>query len=348
MIIGIDASRSRHPRPTGVERYSTEIIRALLEVEALKDAEFRLYSPARLSDFSDAIQRVIPFPRLWTILRLSFEMLTRKPDVLFVPAYGLPFFTPKRSFVTIHDVAFRKFPGVYGWFQRFILNATTQRALRVAEAVFVPSQAVADDVQKFYSNVRAEVRVVPHGPLHLAVGGSLPKGLTTGSYLLFVGRLEAKKNLDRLIAAWRTLRTEFPDLQLALAGRKNPAWVCPNDDGLHELGFCDEATIHALLTHARALILPSLDEGFGFPLLQGFEAGCPVLCSKIPALEEVGGDAILSFDPESTEDMSRVIREFLHDDPAQQIARGHARLQQFSWSKAADAIASVFLKNPVK
>ncbi len=348
MIIGIDASRSRHPRPTGVERYSTEIIQALLEVEALKNMEFRLYSPARLADFSDAIQRVIPFPRLWTLVRLSFEMLTHKPDILFVPAYGLPFFAPKRSFVTIHDVAFEKFPEVYGRFQRWVLSWTTRRALRVAEAVFVPSQAVANDVQKFYSNIRAEVKVVPHGPLHLASGGSLPKNLDAGSYLLFIGRLEAKKNLDRLIAAWRTLRAEFPELKLALAGRKNPAWTCPNDEGLLELGFCDEATIHALLTHASALVLPSLDEGFGFPLLQGFEADCPVLCSKIPALEEVGGDAILSFDPESTEDMGRVIRKFLHDDPAQQIARGRARLQQFSWQKAADAIASVFLQNPVK
>ena len=136
MRIGIDASRATRARRTGTENYARQLIRALLA--AGRGDKFTLYFRARppAGDFAAADQRVIPFPRLWTHVRLSLELLTRpRPDVLYVPAHVLPLAHPLPSVVTVHDLGYRYFPDAHPLAQRLYLDGSTRYSARAATRV---------------------------------------------------------------------------------------------------------------------------------------------------------------------------------------------------------------------
>ena len=146
MHIGIDASRALVERRTGTEVYSLELIRALLALDS--GHRFTLYTnggngervaPAGAGGAWE--NRSIPFPRLWTHLRLSAEMLARPPDALFVPAHVLPLIHPRHSAVTVHDLGFLHFPGAHRTLDRLYLQWSTRWNARQAAAVIADSEA---------------------------------------------------------------------------------------------------------------------------------------------------------------------------------------------------------------
>lgn len=345
LLLGIDASRSTRPHPTGVERYSTEIIRALLP--ELKEFETRLYTPARIANFPARLQRVLWFPRFWSLVRLSWEMLWHKPDLLFVPSHVLPFFAPKRSFVTVHDVAFMKIPEAYGWKQRFYLRWSTRRAVKKCEKIFVPTMAVKVDVQKFFGARRVEV--IPHGPLHFEarVRNRAPG---KNPYFFYVGRLEEKKNLGLILDAWKNMQAQYPEARVILAGAPANAFAglkrrVEQEKLRVELrGYVSEGELLSLYKGATAFLFPSLEEGFGFPILSAFEAQCPVICSDIPALKEVAGEAALYVGVGDSVALAKAMVRLLEDGQLRQklTRAGAKRLKDFSWKKAAQSLRRVF------
>lgn len=352
IVLGIDASRSVRETPTGVERYSTEIILALLK-ELPKDITPRLYVPKWTPHFPKKWQRRIRLPRLWSILRLSLEMLLHKPDRLFIPAHVLPFFAPKASYVTIHDVAFEKYPMAYGFFQSFYLEWSTRRALKKAEKVIVPTEAVKEDLIRLYEADPEQIAVIHHGRLPLEkvtkaeIEASLMHyGLPNDEPLFFfIGRLETKKNLLVLLEAWSRVQKQIPRGRLFLGGMYG--------HGFNELfdrmeksdlrgtvlapGYISEHEASCIFNAATALVLPSREEGFGLPVLQSFEADCAVICSDIPALREVGGDAVLYADPGDAGDFAEHMLSLLKKAKLKDelVEKGKKRLQAFSWSKGA-------------
>ena len=346
LILGIDASRSVHPKPTGVERYSTEIIRALLK-EFGKE-EVRLYTPALIADFPKKLQKQLWAPRLWSVVRLSLEMLLHKPDVLFVPAHVLPFFAPKRSFVTIHDVAFEKIPEAYSSKQARYLRWSTARAVKKALKVIVPSEAVKEDLKRFYKIPDERVVVVPHGPLPL----SFPKkpSLEMKDPLFFyLGRLEAKKNLGMLLDAFKLVQKKYSAARLVLAGREGFGWDAlekkiHKQKGVEVVGFLPETAVAELYQSSTAFVYPSLEEGFGFPLLQAFQAGCPVICSDLPVLHEVGVNAVLYANPKEAKGFAQHMLHLIEDPESAAVLslKGKKRLEYFSWEKAAKTLAEQF------
>ncbi len=346
LILGIDASRSVHPKPTGVERYSTEIIRALLK--ECGNAEIRLYTPALIPEFPKKIQRRLWAPRLWSLLRLSLEMLLHKPTVLFVPAHVLPFFAPKRSFVTIHDIAYEKIPEAYEPKQRNYLRWSTKRAVKKAKCVIVPSEAVKEDLKHFYNVEDAHVLVVPHGPLPLQI----PKKVTLeiqDPLFFYLGRLEAKKNLGVLLDAFKLVQKKCSSARLVLAGREGFGWdllrkKAASTEGVEVVGFLPETAVAELYQNSTAFVFPSLEEGFGFPLLQAFQGGCPVICSDLPVLHEVGGDAVLYAEALDAKGFSKQMLKLIEEPESRAVLslKGKKRLDHFSWQKAAMTLAELF------
>ena len=182
-----------------MEQYSNEIISALLE--EVEDFEVRLYTPEWIARFPRKLQRRIRARRLWTLVRLSWEMLWHKPDVLFVPAHVLPFFAPRASFVTVHDIAYEKIPESYRWARRKYLRWSTKRALRHAAKVIVPTESVKADLMGIYGAHAEKIVVVSHGVSPLpAVSAAQIKNFYKHHELsqkeplfFFIGRLESKK-----------------------------------------------------------------------------------------------------------------------------------------------------------
>ncbi len=381
VIIGVDASRLSARVATGTERYTREVIKSLLQLAP--QHEFWLYArepldlqatlgvegrePARL--------RVICIPqaRLWTHLGLAREIATRPPDALFIPAHVLPLSQAirrtTRTVVTIHDVGYRHFPKAHPWRQRAYLEWGTWLSARFASAIAVDSDATRRDVRRFYHTPEARIAVAYPGPLPLvevtdaareAIRALIP-ALPDSPYALFIGTLQPRKNLRRLIQAWKLLlesmeSTDVPKPALLVAGAKGwggedlaaEAARLGLGNAVRFLGYVSDMDKAVLLHGARAFVFPSLYEGFGLPVLEAQQAGIPVVCSNSSSLPEAAGEGALLVDPLDTTALAGALRRALYDDGAREqlIIAGRNNLRRFSWRNCATVILRL-LENDV-
>jgi glycosyltransferase involved in cell wall biosynthesis len=353
MRIGIDASRATIARRTGTESYALRLIQALLERDS--DHDFLLYfrdAPAP-GLFSRGTLRVMPFPRLWTHARLSFELLASpRPDVLFVPAHVLPMLHPVPSVVTVHDLGYKYFPGAHPLTQRLYLNWSTRFSARSATHVIADSQATRQDLIHFYNIPARKITVVYPGrdesfhrvdPAPVRAKYNLPE-----TYFLHVGTIQPRKNLIRLIEAVCLLPAKRAHC-LLLVGR--PGWLAApilakareQADTVRLLDYVPDEDLGGLYSGACAFVFPSLYEGFGFPVLEAMACGAPVICSNTSSLPELAGEAALLVDPTDTAALAAAMRRALSEPELRKelIEKGYAQIQKFSWAKAAGKVLSV-------
>jgi glycosyltransferase involved in cell wall biosynthesis len=353
MLIGIDASRAVTARPTGTEVYSQRLIQALLTLES--PHRFHLYFRSRppVGAFPGGELRVIPCPRLWTHLRLSWEMMRHQPDVLFVPAHVLPLVHPRASLITVHDLGYLYFPQAHPWRQRLYLDLSTRWNARVAAHLLADSRATKADLVTHYGTSPDKVTVAYPGrdetlaPVRASAAIKAVKARYSivGDYFLTLGTLQPRKNLARLVAAFAALRSE--DV-LVLAGKHG--WLC--EDLLAQVrrlglegrvlfpGYVRDEDKAALLSGALAFVFPSLYEGFGLPVLEAQACGCPVITSTTSSLPEVAGDAALLVDPGDTAAITAAMR-CVAADPALRdalVERGFANARRFSWAACARSV----------
>lgn len=439
MLIGVDASRAAVAHRTGTETYSLHLIHALLR--AGTDHTFRLYTnrppvdgllPEGLFGRARADIRALPFPRLWTHVRLSAEMLTRPPDVLFVPAHVLPLVHPRRSVATVHDLGFLYYPEAHRPADLRYLRWSTGWNARQSAAVIADSAATKADLVRAYGIPAGKVHVVylggPEGTGHPSAGveplpmlyhtpaqdalvtnedvqaeqpelrgGSVSatqsKDVSTGTeasrtlgyasaqadctavlhkygltdatneapapYLLYVGTLQPRKNLTRVINAFARVaaRPELAGFRLVLAGKQG--WLYEDLVAQVERlglagrvqfpGYIPSADLPALLRGARAFVYPSLYEGFGLPVLEAGAYGVPVITSNTSSLPEVAGDAALLVDPHDVDAIAAAMYRLVTDDAlaAELARRGQENVKRFSWQKCAAETLAV-LESVVK
>jgi glycosyltransferase involved in cell wall biosynthesis len=361
MLLGLDASRSVAARRTGTETYSLKLIQGLLDLRPAH--RFRLYfngapEPGLFSKRAE--QRVMPFPRLWTHLRLSWEMWRYPPDLLFVPSHVLPLVHPRRTVVTVHDLGYQTYPQAHTLSQNLYLRWSTRFNARNASRILADSKATRQDLIRWYNVPEQKIAVVYPGrdetlvPVHdpdVLAATRARYGLAAG-YLLYVGTLHPRKNLVRLVQAFAAMLEQAPkDLQLVLAGQKG--WLY--DDilaqvrklGLQErvvlTGYVPDEDLPALLSGALAFVYPSLYEGFGFPVLEAMACGTPVVCSDVSSLPEVAGDAALMVDPLDVEELAgALVRVLVEEDlRAGLVARGFEQIQRFSWQRCAQETLTI-------
>ena len=369
MILGIDASRYSHKESTGVEWYSYHLLNYLIPLLGREhNTEVRLYSPKDFKIEADVPfnvkKRIIPFKKLWTLVRLSMEMLLKPCDTLFVPSHTLPLICPKKTIITIHDVAFKVLKESYTFKQRFILNWSTKRAVRKASKIIVPSNATKEDLIKYFRCKPEKITVIYHGapeiPTFFGFKEKEQKEIQenlhlTGKelYVLYIGRLETKKNLSRLIEAFNRLLKEFPGWKLVLAGKRGTGfeeiWKTVEKYDLKDSvimpGYITEREKLYLLEHCRIFAFPSLYEGFGLPILEAFAMRRPVMTSKVSSMPEVAGDAAFLVNPEKVEELSVGLKRLAADGllVTKLIKKGEERYPLFNWEKAAKETYNVLL-----
>jgi glycosyltransferase involved in cell wall biosynthesis len=355
MDIGIDASRAARRERTGTENYSLHLIRALLDLES--PHRFRLYfnqrPAANLFPHSPQAEwRVIPFARLWTHVRLAAEILVRAPDVLFVPAHVLPLTHPP-SVATIHDLGYCHFPEAHTRRARLYLEWGTRHNARASRLVIADSRATRDDLVRLYGVPQRKTRVAYPGirpglaPVHehAAIDRVLDKYGIPRPYLLYVGTLQPRKNLLRLIEAFAAL----PDGHvLVLAGKKG--WLYSDileraqRSGVgHRViftGYVPDDDLPALLSGAQLFVFPSLYEGFGLPVLEAMACGIPVVCSDTSSLPEVAGDAALLVPPTDVSALAAAMSRALTDAELRStlVRRGMEQAAQFTWQRCAEKV----------
>jgi glycosyltransferase involved in cell wall biosynthesis len=286
---------------------------------------------------------------------LAREVQTHPPDVLFVPAHVLPFVIPVRrlppSVVTVHDLGYRYFPEAHTRFQRVYLELSTRWNAWAARRIIAISQATAEDLRRYYATPAGKIRVIheavePPTDAPEASPERLARYGLRQPYALFVGTIQPRKNLGRLMEAYARLhRAGYVDWDLVLAGGKG--WLSDKlfaqahalglGDHIHFPGYVPDEDLPALLRGARFFCFPSLFEGFGLPVLEAQQTGVPVMCANNSALPEIAGDAAILVDPLDVDAIAEAMLRLSQDEALRQelIARGFENVKRFSWEKAA-------------
>ena len=278
-------------------------------------------------------------------------------DVLLATNFLPPPTRSRGTVLVVHDLAFVAHPATAPQMDARFLHRF-RAALAACASVIVPSRAVRDDLLAFGGVDAERVAVVPHGvdaatPAPEDAAARRSRLGATGAYALFIGGIEPRKNLERLVAAVAAV----PDARLVVAGgavRWFPAADRALDAGIAALppaararilrvGYVDDADRRALLDGATLLAYPSLAEGFGLPVLESMAAGVPVLTSDRSALPEVAGDDAVLVDPFDVDAIAGGLARLLGDDAlrAELARRGRARAAAHPWSATARATAAV-------
>lgn len=356
MKIAIDASRTTVERVTGTEHYAIALIREMIRENTQHELTlyFRDPPPDDLFPASDNVRYgVIPFKRVWTHLRFAGALWRDRPDVTFVPAHTLPFVMPGKAAVTIHDLGYKYFPEAHPSRQRLYLDLTTRYSASRAALVFADSQATADDLTRFYGIAPSKIHVVYPGVEKPPIGdlaATRQKYTLPERYFLFVGTLQPRKNIARLVQAYARYRAQVDSpAGLVLAGGKgwlyDDAWV-QGVEGIHITGYISDAEKGALMSGAQALVFPSLFEGFGFPVIEAMLCETPVIASNTSSLPELVGDAGLLVDPLDVDSIASALVQIDHDDALSKrlIERGMVQAKQFTWVEAAGRVLSLLGK----
>lgn len=350
MRIAIDASRTTVARLTGTERYAQALTAAVIAAndQSNQPHTLTLYfrDPPRENQFPASphvTYRVIPFRRAWTHLRFAAALFQDRPDLTWVPAHTLPLLFPGRALVTVHDLGYRLFPQAHPPLSRLYLDATTRYSAVRASRILADSQATARDLTAFYGTPQAKIHVIYPGVDAPAAGDveavraryNLPE-----RYFLFLGTLQPRKNIARLVQAFRLVRQRDAAVSLVLAGGRgwlyDPSWTA-DVDGVILPGYIDDADKGALYRGAIGLVMPSLYEGFGFPVLEAMHSRTAVICSSTSSLPELAGDAALLVDAEDTSAIAEAMVQLMQDTALRDdlIQRGTVQAGKFTWEAAA-------------
>lgn len=344
----IDASSAEKENRSGVEWYAYYLIEAMKRQTLGADERLVFYSPKTVK---------WPLPFAWMKARVSIEMLRRKPDVLLVPAQGLPLFG-KRAAV-VHDVGWRRVPGVYEPAARRRLEKETRRAVKKARVLFAVSEFTKRELVETF-RVSADRVVVAPNAVNPAVFRTLDESTVapilqryrlSRHYFLYVGRMDAKKNVKTLIRAFELFKKDRglgDPFELVLVGSKGYGFSeiklyvehSTVREHIKYFGYLPEADVAGLMNAATAFVFPSWYEGFGVPPLEAAACGCPSVVSDIGAHREVMGDAALYASPGEPEAWAKALKRMATEQTlrGELSAKGFARAAAYSWDATAKIV----------
>lgn len=369
MIIGYDASRAFSEKPTGTENYAFQILRHLAIIDHTNNYHIFVRQNPRITakDWPSNFKFIIiPYPRLWTQFGLAKQTFTDKLDVLFVPSHTLPIIRKPglKTVITVHDLGAKYLPKMHQLKQQLYLKFMTDVQLKTASHIIAVSKATKDDIIYNLQIHPDKISVVYEGYNEKLFKPNKVKPLPY-PYFLFVGTIQPRKNLERLIKAYAQGPRTLP--HLVLAGSKGwmseEIYELPKKLGIEKyvkfLGYVPDEKLPALYSGAEALLFPSLFEGFGLPILEAFSCGCPVLTSKVSSMPEVTrvSDVIPSavegshyaailVDPYSIDAIAEGIKQIMDQKVKEKLVKeGFKQAKKFSWQKAAQETLQVITSN---
>jgi glycosyltransferase involved in cell wall biosynthesis len=350
----------------GIGSYIQNLISALPDLRSNHTFSL-LAAPSdiqRIACPEEWIKHSTPYKRysLGELMLLGRQARKLGADILHEPHYTLPIGLKGRSVVTIHDVIHLKMPQFFSPAQRAYARTVIGHAVRHAGAVIVDSQKTKDDILEIFKVKEQDVEVV-----HLGVRPMFRKledrtvverfisaaGLKR-PYVLYVGNVKPHKNISTLLRAFAQVRPKRNDLDLVFVGGS-----CKEERSLAELAqrlgimgairdlhhVSDEELICAY-NGAEVLVLPSLYEGFGYPVLEAMSCGTPTIVSTAGSLPEIAGIASLMVDPYRPEQLAEAILSVVNDPEMKRdlIAKGKINVQRFSWRATAGKTVDIYEK----
>lgn len=266
----------------------------------------------------------------------------RQASLFHFPHYNVPWFLPGRSIVTVHDLTHFQFPDSFGRLRVRLARKLFAQSVRRAARLIVVSQATRQALEATFPEASGKTTVIYHGveehfrPLSGAPVEDFKRRRNAGRFFLYVGSAKAHKNLPRLLEAFAAVRTRYRELQLVLLGIE-PSEPWTQMAGVRAYPHVDDEHLILWYNAAEALLLPSLNEGFGLPALEAMACGTPVIASNVASLPEVVGDAGLLVNPWHTEALTHAMDLLIsHPDLRHDLrTKGLQRAASFSWVTAA-------------
>lgn len=356
MLIAIDGYEANVTKRVGIGRYAFEILWGFYRNHA--PHRFIIYLPDQpLVDLPPETSwwkyRVVKPKRFWTWLGLPLAIkLTRpKPEVIFSPTHYIPRFTSIPKAMAIMDLSYLKYRELFRAKDLYQLTRWTAYSVKHSQRIFTISEHSKDDIISSYRVPKGKVVVTYPGMNMNKDVKPKAKYSMSKNYILAVGTLQPRKNFQRLIAAFARsypdLASDYPGLELVIVGKSG--WLfaeilsAPKQHGVEKqvkfLDYVAEADLPALYQGALCLVLPSLYEGFGLPVLEAMHYGCPVVVSRSSSLPEIAGEAGIYVDPEDEQSIADGLKQVLAERKSDRI-NGRIKLgkklaQKFSWEKAA-------------
>lgn len=370
MIIGIDGNEANVSEKVGVSVYTLKLLEYFQE-KADDQTQFVIFLKSKpRGDLPRENEyftySVIGGTLLWSQTFLPLELYKRKTlgqdiKVFFSPAHYIPRLCPVPAIVTIHDLSYFYYPHEFLKKDLYQLKNWTKYSVEKAKRIIAVSKTTKKDLIKFYNTPEEKIEVIYNGyektsgktseveedsDVTLEDGKTSEVKLSKGKYILYVGTLQPRKNIDTLINAFSQFKKIYPEFKLFIVGKKGWLYnhIFKKVDELNLKkdvdfkGYIPDEDLSNLYLNAFCFVLPSLYEGFGIPILEAMSFDCPVISSFTSSLPEVGGDACLYFDPANPQELSEKLTQLLENRRLRNelIKKGRERIKSFSWKKCAD------------
>lgn len=302
--------------------------------------------------------RKFPLRFIMEQLYIPYLIKKYKIDIIHSLHYSFPLLTSNcKKVITIHDLTFFIYPKLHTFIKRYYFKWFIKLACKSKNNTLIcVSQSTANDLKKFITDIKSDTFVIPlavsttpssnHNQMEVLEKYSIPS-----KYILFVGTLEPRKNIDKLIEAYyeSSVKEIF---KLVIVGKKG--WYYESIfDRINDLkiannviftGFVSEAEKWIILKNASLFVYPSLYEGFGLPVLEAMQSGTPTITSNISSMPEVAGDAALLIDPNDVSDISKAIDSVLTNQNNREVMihSGFKQASLYSWSNTANLTHKIY------
>lgn len=363
MILGVDGNEANVQFPVGVSVYTLNLL-TYFRSKSSKDIQFIIYlrqSPnATLPKECDYFKyQVVRGNRLWLALFLPLHLWRHKLSgknltIFFSPAHYIPWFSPFKTIVTIHDLSYLFFPHEFLKKDLYQLKNWTRYAVKKASHIIAVSKTTKKDIMKEYAVPDKKITVIYNGYENVESLATSHQPLATNHpYFLYVGTIQPRKNVSTLIKAFSQFHAKHPSFKLIIAGKKG--WLYDSifqqvsqmqmTESIIFPGYVSDNEKIKLYQEATAYILPSLYEGFGIPILEAMSYKCPVIASFSSSLPEIGGEACLYFDPNSVDDLLDKMEIITSNKTlvTNLITKGTERIRSFSWEETGQQTLEVLL-----
>ena len=304
---------------------------------------------------------------LWKQFVLPYQAKQLGCRVLFCSDFMVPYFSLGiKTIPVFHDAFFWEYPEHYNKYWLLVFRNLGLAAAKKSAYVVTPTQYASNQLVKYTGINSNKIQVIGEAPKTIDTSISdnettaIVKQILNLDYILHVGTLEKRKNLVALIQAFKIVRENgFPNLKLVLVGKASNKITLDDSSAIKEVilhqqltndliltDYLCDAEVQQLYQKAKLYVFPSINEGFGIPVLEAFKYQVPVVIANNTCLPEVAGQGAKSFNPFSVQDMANAISTLLKDEALRQsyIEKGNAQLQNFSWDKTAGALMQLFKK----
>ena len=337
------------PNRVGSSEFCYQLLCALNKID--KKNNYFIYLPvfptSDLPKESESWKYIVfDSKKLWTLFGLTRKLSNQKNlNVFFSPTHYLPV-TGIKSVISILDVSYLHFPKLFRKKDLYQLKYWGGYSINKAKRIITISHSSKSDIIKAYAIPSSKINIVYPGIKNLNQGVKNDMQ-NLEKYILFVGTLQPRKNIERLIEAFSVLTSEneFSDFKLIIIGKKGWEFEeilkAPKKYNVEKnVSFLQDVTDEELPNYyknAQLFVLPSLYEGFGLPVLEAMKYGVPVIVSNVSSLPEAGGDAALYVDPLSVSDIADKMKRVLSDESlrSEMVKKGKKQIEKFSWEKSA-------------